>query len=282
MPNVNVNLSVEFFPPKHKHAFVALAGDYALARCYSKFKFVSLTCGASGANKHNSYKLLLALTALVPIINTLVHLICVDKSTVELWTFIKHLKRLGVNKLLFLKGDYYANSQIRPDVIDALKIIKQTRLASLSCATTSYPEVYNLSACSNLERMCFNIKRKMGCTCSLTQFFNVVNTFIKSSIRANLISGLQTVPGFVVSVKRQLSCRISAKCGVYIHDFVKRLIATDCKLTQRRRTVAAYMLTKLFIAITNNVSWLHVFALNKFRSFHKLVWIFAVLPLIQS
>ncbi|ATY93528.1 5,10-methylenetetrahydrofolate reductase [Candidatus Hodgkinia cicadicola] len=275
LPNVNISFSVEFFPPKCIHAIRTAVGGYLTARDCVGFKFVSLTCGASGADKHNSYKLLLALSLFIETKKILIHLIQVDKSLEVLTLFIKRLKQLGVNKILLLKGDYYVDAQIRPDAANDFLFLTETRLLSLFCAITNYPEVHILGKSSRCERTLAAIKRSFGCSYSFTQFFNVVETFIKANIRMCLLTKLLNIPGFVISVKRPLGCRTSVRCGVYIPRFIKSLILIDCD-NFRKRNMMMYTITKVYIMLINNIRWLHVFALNKFRTFHKLTWLFSL------
>ncbi|XXM93238.1 MAG: methylenetetrahydrofolate reductase [Candidatus Hodgkinia cicadicola] len=274
LPSVNVNFSVELFPPKCVHALRSAVTEYITAHRYTKFKFASLTCGAANADKHNSYKLLLALNSVVASPKLLAHLIQADKSLETLWVFVQALKLLGVNKVLFLKGDRYAGAQLRLDAASAFQTLRKTRRLSLFCAATSYPEIYSLNSSSCCERGCARIKRALGCSYSITQFFNAVDAFAKSSIRACLLSESLNVPGFVISVKRPLSLRISAKCGVYIHSYVKRLVSKACAYA--KRTILIRTIAKLYSMLLNNIRWFHVFALNKFRMFCKLAWLFSL------
>ncbi|XXN13556.1 MAG: methylenetetrahydrofolate reductase [Candidatus Hodgkinia cicadicola] len=273
LSNVDFNLSAEVFPPKSKQELNSVIGDY-LASCYNApLRFVSLTCGAAGAAKHNSYKLLLALSSLVATPRILVHLIRVDKSFKTFQSAACSLARLGVSKLLFLRGDHYVSSQLRLDLISCFRILREARCLSLFCATTNYPEIHNLSANARLECDCANAKQVLGSSYSFTQFFNFAEVFAKVSVKSCLLSRLWNVPGFIVSVKRPLNCRVSVKCGVYIPNFVRCLILTGCSHALIARAMFVYALAKLYLMIANNICWLHVFVLNKFRTLRKLVWL---------
>lgn len=142
---------MEVFPSKSKQEFVSAVGD-CLASCHNALpRFVSLTCGAAGAAKHNSYKLLLALSSLVAAPRVLVHLIQVDKSFEAFQLAACSLARLGISKLLFLRGDYYVSSQLRLDLISCFRSLRQARRLSLFCVITCYPEIHNLGANARLE-----------------------------------------------------------------------------------------------------------------------------------
>ncbi|AUG91483.1 5,10-methylenetetrahydrofolate reductase [Candidatus Hodgkinia cicadicola] len=273
LPNADFNVSVEVFPPKSKQDFVSVTDDYLASRYNVLPKFVSLTCGAAGAAKHNSYKLLLALGSFVAAPTILVHLIQVDKSFKTIQLTACSLARLGISKLLLLRGDCYVSSQLRLDLISGFRALRKARCSSLFCATTNYPEIHSLSANARLEWDCAQAKQALGCSYSLTQFFNFAEAFAKVSVRSCLLSKLWNIPGFVVSVKRPLNCRISVKCGVYVHNFIRRLIATGCSHALMARAMFVYALAKLYSMISNNVCWLHVFVLNKFRTLRKLVWL---------
>ncbi|AUG91365.1 5,10-methylenetetrahydrofolate reductase [Candidatus Hodgkinia cicadicola] len=256
LPNADFNVSVEVFPPKSEQDFVSAAGDYLASRYNVLPRFVSLTCDAAGAAKHNSYKLLLALSSLVATPTILVHLTRANESLEAIQLTARSLARLGISKLLLLRGDCYVSTQLRLDLISGLRALRKARCSSLFCAATSYPEIHSL-----------------GCAYSLTQFFNFAEAFAKLSVKSCLLSKLWDIPGFVVSAKRPLNCRISVKCGVYIHNFARRLIATGCSHALMARAAFVYALAKLYSMISNNVCWLHVFVLNKFRTLRKLVWL---------
>ncbi|ATW06113.1 5,10-methylenetetrahydrofolate reductase [Candidatus Hodgkinia cicadicola] len=273
LSGVGLSLSAEVFPPKSKQDFVSVVGDYLVACANVPPRFVSLTCGAAGADSHNSYKLLLALGLLVAAPTLLVHLIRVDKSFGAFQAAARSLAQLGISKLLFLRGDYYVSSQLRLDLISSFRILREARCLSLFCITTDYPEVHGLSANTRLGWACARVKQALGCSYSFTQFFNFAEAFAKLSVRSCLLSGLWNVPGFIASVKRLLNCRISVKCGVYIHDFARRLILAGYSHNLMVRAMCVCALAKLYSMVSNNICWLHVFVLNKLRTLRKLVWL---------
>ncbi len=277
---MDLNLSVEVFPPKGKQDFISVIGEY-LVECGNALPaFVNLTCGAAGAAKHNSYKLLLALSLLIASPRILVHLIQVDKSFGTLQATACSLARLGVSKLLFLRGDYYVSSQLRLDLISSFRILRNARCLSLFCITTNYPEIHSLSANTRSGRACAHVRQALGCSYTLTQFFNFAEAFAKLSAKSCLLSKLWNVPGFIASVKRPLNCRISVKCGVYIHNFARCLILAGCSHAALARAMLVHALAKLYLMVSNNICWFHVFVLNKFRALRKLVWLLSFPMLI--
>ncbi len=186
---MDLNLSVEVFPPKGKQDFVSVIGG-CLVECDAPLRFVNLTCGAAGAAKHNSYKLLLALSSLIATPRILVHLIQVDKSFRTFQVAAHALAQLGVSKLLFLTGDHYVGSQLRLDLISGFRILRKVRCLSLFCITTSYPEIHSLSASARSEHACACVRQALGCSYSLTQFFSSAEAFAKLSAKSCLLSEL--------------------------------------------------------------------------------------------
>ncbi len=135
---------VEIFPPKSKRDFI---GDCLVALP----RFVSLTCGTVSAAPHNSYKLLLALSELSATPRVLVRLIRMDKSFEMFQTTAQSLARLGISKLLFLRGGYYVGRQLGLDLISSFRILKMVRCLSLFCVNTNRHKTHSLSANTRLD-----------------------------------------------------------------------------------------------------------------------------------
>lgn len=149
--NVDFNFSAEVFPSKSKRDFANVIDD-CLASCYNvQLRFVSLTCGAAGAAKHNSHKLLLALSSRVANSTLLVHSIQVDKSFGAVQLSAYSLAVLAISKLLPLRGDCYVSNQLRLDLISCFRALTKAKCSSLFCVTTNYPEIHSLSANARLE-----------------------------------------------------------------------------------------------------------------------------------
>ncbi len=147
LSSVDLSLSVEVFPPKGKRDFVSVIGDYLIACGNVLPGFVSLSCGAGS---RSSYKLLLALSSFVAAPSLLVRLVRVDKSFETLQATVQSIARLGISKLLFLRGDYCVSSQLRLDLISSFRILREARCLSLFCGTADYSGAHNLGANTRL------------------------------------------------------------------------------------------------------------------------------------
>lgn len=257
---MDFSLSADAFPPKSEQDFVNEISDSLTSCCNVQPKLVSLTCGTVSAAQHNSHKLLLALGSRVANPTLLVYLIQVNHSfkTVQLTA------RLGISKLL---GDCYVSSQLRLDLMSSFRTLRGARRSSLVCGTTDHPGIHGLSA--RLERT--RTKQALGCSCSLAQFLNFAEAVATPSVKSCLLSKLWRTPGFVVCAERPLNCKLCVECGVYIHNFVRRLILTGCSPAFVARAGFVYALAKLCSMISSNACWVHVFVLNKFRTLRKLV-----------
>ncbi|AUG34233.1 5,10-methylenetetrahydrofolate reductase [Candidatus Hodgkinia cicadicola] len=267
LPSVDLNLSVEVLPPKGKQDFVSAIGDYSIACGNALPRFVSLTCGAADAAKHNSYKLLLALSSVVAVPRILVRLTQADNSFRTFQATARSLARLGVSKLLFLRG------QLSLDLISSFRILRKARCLSLLCVTTSCSETHNLSANTRSARACAFARQAKARSRSLAQFLNSAEAFAKLSVRSCSLSKLWNTLGFVVCVKRLLNCGISVERGVHAHSFASCLTLAACSHALMARAMFVCALAKLYSMVSNNICWLHVFVLNKFRTLRKLVWL---------
>ncbi|AUI38866.1 5,10-methylenetetrahydrofolate reductase [Candidatus Hodgkinia cicadicola] len=248
LSSADLKLSVEVFPPKTEQVFVGAIGEYLVASDNALPRFVSATCGAVG----------------VAIPKSLAYLVQADKPFKTFQVTARSFALLGVSGLVFLRGDHCVSSQLRLDLTSGLR---RAGRSSLFCTTTNYPETHNLSASARLGR---------ACVCSLAQSFNFAEAFARLNVRPCLLSKLWGVPEFIACVRRLSSCRTSVKCGAHIHDFARCPILAGCLHAVTARAMFVHALAKLYSIVSNNICWLHVFVLNKFRTLRKLVWLLSI------
>ncbi len=128
----SVDLSVEILPPKSERDFVGIIGG----RLVVLPRLVSFACGAvPAASELNATPRALA------------RLVRIDESFRTLQMAARERARLGVSKLLFLRGGCYVSRQFELDLISSPR---QARCLSLFCVTTRYHKTHSLSASARL------------------------------------------------------------------------------------------------------------------------------------
>ncbi|XXM93705.1 methylenetetrahydrofolate reductase [Candidatus Hodgkinia cicadicola] len=273
-------MSVELFPPKHYHKLANSLRGVLVAEAVSHLAFASLTCGARGTEKHNSFKAMPALASLFGASAVVVHVIQIDKALESLAAFACFLARSGASNFLLLKGDRYFSNQLRSDsspLPDELKLIKCSFVV-----TTGYCETHGSATSYRTEIASALAKESFGCVLCFTQFFNSDGSFLRASASLRFVASLWCVSGFVVSPKRSLGCRISVKCGVYVSRLAKRLVLVKPKLCSVKRIILANSVAKLHASLANGMRWVHVFELNRFRSLSKAIWVLAMADLVYQ
>lgn len=221
-------LSFEFFPPKDSAGETKLI---SVIRRLETFRpdFVSVTYGAGGSTRKNTAGLVERIfeeTTLTP----LPHLTCIGQTESDLKTILDHYRRIGIENILALRGDYPqgASEVDFPDdcltcARDLVDLAAGYRRYSIGVAC--YPEGH--IEAESLEKDLLFTKRKIdsGAHFALTQMFfenrfyyNFLERAEKIGIHIPIIPGIMPISNIT---RTREFCR---KCGTTLpKDLIIRM-----------------------------------------------------------
>jgi methylenetetrahydrofolate reductase (NADH) len=259
-------LSFEFFPP------VSVEGTLRLWRSVERLaplgpKYVSVTYGAGGTTRERTMAAIKTILdrARIPVAG---HLTCVGASREETLAVAREYQRLGVRKIVALRGDPpKGEGKFRPHpegFNSAAELVTALRSElDLEIAVGAYPEVHPeaLNPKADIE----NLKRKIdaGATSAITQFFFETDDFLR--FRDDCVAAGIDVPihpGILPIENFEKMSRFAERCGArvpqWLHEAFSHADDEDAA-TLLAIAIATEQCDTLF---SEGVEHLHFYTLN--------------------
>lgn len=261
-------ISLEFFPPKNPNL---LKDTQALIASLQKQcpDFVTVTYGAGGSTRlltrqlvsfiHNELEM--------PVV---AHLTCIDHSLQEIEELVDNYHRLGINKILALRGDLPA-SKTDPTTRQcafhsALELVKYLKRKGLfSMAVAGYPEPHREAR--SVESDLFYLKAKIdaGAEIIFTQLFfdpdlylSFVERTAKFGINVPIVPGIMPV-GSLSQIKK-----ITELCGATIpKKLLQELLAHQNNQETISQIGTQHAIELCQILLKSGAPGLHLYTLNK-------------------
>ncbi len=214
-------LSFEFFPATTPEA---QARFWRTVGCLETLSpaFFSMTCGAMGSTRDNSFDMLgqLALASDVPVA---AHLTCGNRSTEAVRTDLAHLRAHGVDRLVALRGDLPETATA--DAQDNVSVCRYASdLVELACAerwtdisVAAYPEVHPDAMNATADLQALKYKLDAGGTRAITQFFYDPDVLLRFRDQMQSVGITQPlVPGVLPIHDIEKVITFSQRCGAEI------------------------------------------------------------------
>ena len=166
-----VSVSLEVFPPKKEEGFARMR-EVLERLCAVKPSFVSVTCGAAGGRDTHTADV--AALALRVGATPLAHQTCIGSSRAEVAARLAHLREIGVENVLALRGDLPEGVAAPPPdhYAHAADLVRAIKAAGGFCVGGAcYPEVHPESRDSAEDIRRLKEKVDAGCDFLTTQMF---------------------------------------------------------------------------------------------------------------
>ncbi len=224
-----LKISFEFFPPRTPIGMQKLplmAAEFAEISP----EYFSVTFGASGSlcqGTVETVELLQQATA-VPIVP---HLGCARLTRDQIVQFITHYKKIGVTKILALRGDRPVTA---PDqscefssASELVKLLQETAGNTFHIAVAAYPECH--PEAQGMHENVLSLKKKFaaGAHSAITQYFFNTDAyfyFVDACAREGIVEPI--VPGIMPIMQFERLVQFSAKCGAEIPRWLLKKLAS--------------------------------------------------------
>jgi methylenetetrahydrofolate reductase (NADPH) len=274
----NINFSYEVFPPQEISNNVKLVEK--INALIHKPSFISVTYGAGGSNRDKTMDLVRRIHQDTDI-DVAAHLTCVDASISDTMSLVEYYLKIGVNKILALRGDspnniskkYTAHPEGFQKTGELIKAIKKLSDIQVYCA--GYPETHPDS--ENLKADIENLKDKVnsGSNDIITQYFfdnNLFYTFSellnRSKIGANLIPGIIPITNFQKIREFSIKCGASIPKkfeGIFNHHF------NNLNNEQQLDIILSIIADQARDLIENGINNLHIYSLNQISLMDQII-----------
>ncbi len=268
-----LDVSVEFYPPRGRFDLVNLVDVLAFLRFSFDFSFVTLTCGAFGADRCLFYKVALVLIKLFDCSCVMLHYIYANRSVGGVALILNDLFNFGISGFLLLRGDVYIDKQFRPDCYSVYKFLEMFKDWFL--LSSGYSETHTKSCCSLTDVILLHQRFNYSVVSIMQMFYSFKRLYIFRLKSFFFVSKCQLLDWFVPGVLlfgKFAFVKICLSCCVYIPFIVKQILCCNFKMS--RRLMLLYNVYKVYEFANFEFCRVQFYLINKFCSFVKLLYIF--------
>ena len=215
-------LSFEFFPPKTKK------GRAALLRTAEQLNkrnpaFFSVTYGAGGSTREGTFNAVQSLRSNG--FKTAPHLSWGGEGVDSIVDLINQYKRIGVDRMVALRGDIPSEVSARKDVHYAEELVRLIRTNfdhSLHLEVAAYPEVHPDASSPEEDINYLKVKVDAGANSCITQYFYNSDSYFyfvdrcrKKQITVPIVPGIMPITNYEGLV------RFSSNCGAEVPRWIR-------------------------------------------------------------
>ena len=269
--------SFEFFPAKSEQGHEKLLSTYddlnELAPAY-----FSVTYGAGGSTRSRTLDIVQALcargdTEIAP------HISCIGDDKVQIAELLTHYKRLGIKRLVALRGDL-PSGQVGmgelPFALDLVKFIREHSGDHFHIEVAAYPEMHPQARSFGFDIDNLVNKYQAGANSAITQFFYNADSYLylRDALEQRGIDTVAKplVAGIMPITNSSNLIRFADSCGADIPRFVRKQLADfgdDRKAIREFGFDVVYRLCERLIA--EGVPAMHFYSMNKVEPNKRLV-----------
>ncbi|PIM95347.1 5,10-methylenetetrahydrofolate reductase [Candidatus Hodgkinia cicadicola] len=266
--SIYVKFSVERFPPRKISNLSKMLKSDLNTNQTKLLEFNSITCSSDNKNRLNSITFLLVVlrrlcNCSIVLHNLLIQMRCMLISDSSMFY------EFGMNNMLLISGDKYATNKRRSDDVGPYKIRRLLRKKNVFNVGTGYPDNHILCSGSFQDLFTMLLNRESGCSMHITQIFNHMDNFLRNNLRCSIFKLGSLLPGLFISSKHPLAVDINLKCGIYLTRPVKELLESEYL---DERAAFLFNMYRIIEIIKNDITWIHVFTLNKTRILKEIIW----------
>jgi methylenetetrahydrofolate reductase (NADPH) len=215
-------ISFEFFPPKTPEGAEKLRG-VRQALYAKKPEFCSVTFGAGGSTQEGTFATVGEILAEgVPAAS---HFSCIGATKVGVRDQLNTLKRMGVTRLVALRGDLpsgYGSGGEFTYASDLVAFIRAETGDHFHIEVAAYPEIHPQARSAEADVRAYATKVKAGAHSAITQYFYNADAYFRFVDEAHQLGAdVPVVPGIMPIINASQLLRFSDACGAEIPRWIR-------------------------------------------------------------
>jgi methylenetetrahydrofolate reductase (NADPH) len=259
MNKKNINISLEFFPPKNDILEERLYQEIEKLKILEP-KFVSVTYGAGGSTRKRTNDIVLKIAKENNFI-VAAHLTCVGSTKDEITEIANDYWKSGIKHIVALRGDLpkdedFGDYKYSNELVMALK-----KIADFNILVAAYPEKHPEAL--NIDQDIDNLKKKIdaGANQIITQFFFNNDYFYEflNKIRAKNIN-IPVIPGILPIHNINQVQNFAKKCESNIPKSIIKQYESDIDPMEISKNITINQCRDLY---NNDIRDFHFYSLNK-------------------
>ena len=260
-----VSVSLEVFPPKREENLAKMRGVIERL-CRQRPSFMSVTFGAAGGRDAHTADVAELIGAQG--VTALAHQTCVGCPPAEVRAKLEHLREIGVENVLALRGDLPAGVAAPPDghFAHAVDLVREVRAFGGFCiGGACYPEVHPESENSDEDMRRLREKVDAGVDFLTTQMFFDNALFYRFLWKAREAGiHVPVVAGIMPVTSGTQVARIRTLSGSYLpHRFMSLVDKWGHNPAAMEQAGVAYATEQIVDLLANGVRAIHIYTMNK-------------------
>jgi len=262
----NIELSVEFFPPKSSEGVEKLRAVRTRLVQEIAPSFCSVTFGAGGSTQEGTLHVVKQISEEGLIVAP--HLSCVGSSKENIFNLLKHYQEVGIKRIVALRGDlpsgmgHYGEFHHANELV---KYIRETMGDWFHIEVAAYPEFHPqaVSAADDIDK--FVNKVRCGADSAITQYFFNSDAYFQflEDVQSYDID-IPIVPGIMPIVSSSQLIRFSDACGAEIPRWLRKRLESFGDDTASIKAYGLEVVTDLcHQLIAGGAPGLHFYTLNQ-------------------
>ena len=259
-----MRVSFEFFPPRTAQGRTNLTRTAGQLRRAGP-EFFSVTYGAGGSTRDRTFEAVQTLRDAG--FNTAPHLSWGDDDAAAIERRIADYLRMGVNRLVALRGDIPSGTGLPPNVRHAEELVRHIREhfgSDLRIEVGCYPEIHPDAPSPDADVAFLKRKVDAGANGCITQYFYNPDSYFffvdrcrQQDIKVPIVAGIMPITNYEGLV------RFSDNCGAEIPRWIRlRLLAYKDDLPSLRAFGADVVTSLCAKLLDGGAPGLHFYTLN--------------------
>jgi methylenetetrahydrofolate reductase (NADPH) len=261
---MNLELSVEFFPPQTPEGIAKLKAEREKLAAL-KPDFFSVTYGAGGSTRERTFAIVREIAA--EGFDAAPHLSCVGSSRAGLREALEAFKTSGIRRIVALRGDLPSGMAEAGELRYASELVDFIRAETgdtFQIMVAAYPEWHPQAKSPELDLQNFVRKTKAGANAAITQYFYNADAYFHfvEKVRALGVE-IPIIPGIMPIVSFYKLARFSDACGADIPRWMRKQFESYGDDTESIRAFGLEVLTRLCQRLLEGgAPGLHFYSMN--------------------
>jgi methylenetetrahydrofolate reductase (NADPH) len=260
-----IPISFEFFPPKTPEGIEKLRA--ARQQLYAlRPEFCSVTYGAGGSTRAGTFAAVAEMLA--EGMDTASHLSCVGATRTNVATQLGHLRRMGVKRLVALRGDlpsgYGVGGEFRY-ASDLIAFIREETGDRFQIYAACYPEMHPQAESPQADLDALAAKVHAGANAAVTQMFFSIDAYFNFVEEVHALGlDIPVIPGIMPITSSTGLLRFAANCGAESPRWLRLRLQSLGDDTAAIRALGADVMARLCARLVEGgAPALHFYTINQ-------------------
>ncbi len=262
----NATFSCEFFPPRTDAGLEKLQLTQKALHQTIAPSYYSVTFGAGGTTRDRTIETVKAL--IDNKVTVAPHISCIGSSKQQISKLLNEYKKLGVQRLVALRGDIPYTGEPAKELLHAsqlISFIRETTGDHFFIEVAAYPEYHPESTSPQTDFEHFKNKVGAGANGAITQYFYNIDAYYRFMDNCQTAGiSIPVTPGIMPITNYESLTRFSDTCGAEIPRWIRKQLEAYADDKESLQAFGVDVVSKLSAQLLEQgAPGLHFYTLNQ-------------------